>query len=431
MTRSMSLALPAPRQPALVGLQPAIIGFWAILAATLFNVVLCFLNTQHLMSVTSTQIIAIESAILLAGLLAARNLMGRAAVQFSGVVIVCLLALKLLNGDLDLKIIHDLSIMLVFFLLGCVCPAHLASRLVTIALVIVAAVGLVEWLLPTVFESMFDIWGYYLDKGALDATTVNYSNTKLFISGQRSVDAGRTLLPAIFGVHRISSVFLEPVSLGNFAIICLAWLLSMPPRSATMRLVMALAVALCVVFPDSRFAAASCVMMVLFRMTPLHRSSVVAFFLPVVAIAGLLLYGSQGHDIGIEPQILNDDFSGRLLFSGQLLGSWTWRQWLGLAGSPVYTADTGYAYAILNLGLPLALLIWFAFAVAPIASRQGQTMRGMVALYVTASLCVGASAFSIKTAALCWFLYGVTTQLQRLAGDAASRERVVRGAAFS
>ncbi len=127
MTRSMSLALPAPRQPALVGLQPAIIGFWAILAATLFNVVLCFLNTQHLMSVTSTQIIAIESAILLAGLLAARNLMGRAAVQFSGVVIVCLLALKLLNGDLDLKIIHDLSIMLVFFLLGCVPSAFSQS----------------------------------------------------------------------------------------------------------------------------------------------------------------------------------------------------------------------------------------------------------------------------------------------------------------
>ncbi len=40
-------------------------------------------------------------------------------------------------------------------------------------------------------------------------------------------------------------------------------------------------------------------------------------------------------------------------------------------------------------------------------------MRGMIALYVTLSLCVGASVFSIKTGALCWFLYGVTTQVQR------------------
>jgi len=431
MARGLSLTLSASRQPVLVGLQPAVIGFWSVLAATLFNLLLCFLNTKHLMSVGSTQVIAIESAVLLAGLLAARNLMGRQAVQLSGLVIICLFALKLLNGDLDLKIIHDLSIMLVFFLLGCVCPMPLASRLVTVMLVLVISVGLIEWLLPSVFENMFDIWGYYLDKGALDANTVNYSNTKLFISGQRSVDAGRTLLPTIFGVHRISSVFLEPVSLGNFAIICLAWLLSMPPRSATMRVTLTLAVSLCVVFPDSRFAAASCVMMVLFRMTPLHRSSVVALCLPVAAIGGLLFYGGQGHEIGVEPRLVDDDFSGRLLFSGQLLSSWTWRQWLGLAGSPVYTADTGYAYALVNLGLPLALILWFAFTMTPIASRQGQTMRGMIALYLTASLCVGASVFSIKTAALCWFLYGVTTQVQRLVGEAALRRPAGWGAAIS
>jgi len=413
ISQGVPFAAPVARQPVLDSFHPAIVGFWAILAASLFNVVLCFLSTKHLMVASSAQVIAIEMAILLAGMLAARNLVGEAAVRLGVVTIVCLVALKMLNGDLDLKIIHDLAIILVFFLLGRVCPAPLASRLVGVLLTVVIAVGLVEWLLPTVFENTFDIWGYYLDKGALDATTVNYSNTKLFISGQRSADAGRTLLPAIFGIHRISSIFLEPVSLGNFAIICLAWLLSMPPRSMAMRALLAFAVGLCVVFPDSRFAAAACVMMLLYRMLPLHRSPMIAFLLPIVAVIGLLVYGGQGHDIGVEARLLDDNFTGRLLFSGQLLSSWTWRQWLGLAGSPIYTADTGYAYAIVNLGLPLAVALWFAFAMAPVATRQGETMRGMIALYVTLSLCVGASVFSIKTGALCWFLYGVTTQVQR------------------
>ncbi len=416
MSQGIPLAIPAARHPVLESFHPAIVGFWAILAATLFNLTLCFLSTKHVMAAGSTQVIAIEMAIIMATLLAARNLVGEAAVQMSIVAVVCLVALKLINTDIDLKILHDLAIVLVFYLVGRVCPASLANRLVGVLLTLVIAIGLVEWLLPTVFESMFDIWGYYLDKGALDASTVNYSNTKLFISGQRSADAGRTLLPAVFGIHRISSVFLEPVSLGNFAIICLAWLLSMPPRSTGMRVMLAMAVGLCVVFPDSRFAAAACIMMVLYRMTPFHRSSVVAFLLPIGAIVGLVIYGGQGHDIGIAPRLLDDDFSGRLLFSGQLLSSWTWRQWFGLAGSPIYTADTGYAYAIVNLGLPLAVALWFAFAMAPVASRQGQTMRGMIALYITLSLCVGASVFSIKTGALCWFLYGVTTQMPRFAG---------------
>jgi hypothetical protein len=43
----------------------------------LFNITLCFLNTKHMMAAGSTQVIAIEMAIPV-GLLAARNLVGRA-----------------------------------------------------------------------------------------------------------------------------------------------------------------------------------------------------------------------------------------------------------------------------------------------------------------------------------------------------------------
>ena len=46
------------------------------------------------------------------------------------------------------------------------------------------------------------------------------SSDRLFISGMRY--EGRTLLPFL-GEHRVSSIFLEPVSVGNFGAICFAW----------------------------------------------------------------------------------------------------------------------------------------------------------------------------------------------------------------
>jgi putative polymerase len=94
------------------------------------------------------------------------------------------------------------------------------------------------------------------------------------------------------------------------------------------------------------------------------------------------------------------------LFSGRLLDFWNLQQWLALSPSQVYTADTGYAYVINNLGLPLALFFLGIFAFLKPRTPEAASMKAMIAVYMAASLCIGANMFTIKTAALCWFLYG-------------------------
>ncbi|MDT8871223.1 hypothetical protein RAA17_09460 [Komagataeibacter rhaeticus] len=46
-------------------------------------------------------------------------------------------------------------------------------------------IGFFELLFTNLFGMVFDVWTYYVNKGVISTSTVNYSNTNLFISGNR------------------------------------------------------------------------------------------------------------------------------------------------------------------------------------------------------------------------------------------------------
>jgi putative polymerase len=146
--------------------------------------------------------------------------------------------------------------------------------------------------------------------------------------------------------------------------------------------------------------------MLLAWLLPVFKARPVIFLLPVLTVLALTIAGSIHELQGIKPSILSDNLPGRLLFSGRLLNDWTLQNWLGLSVSPVYTSDTGFAYLINNLGLPLGIFLLAIFAFHPVLRQEAAGMKAMVGIYFAASLCIGASVFSIKTAALLWFLYG-------------------------
>jgi len=285
------------------------------------------------------------------------------------------------------------------------------NRVLWIVMAIVIAFAAFEVLFPVRFGLVFDVWSYYVDKGVITAGTVNYANTTSFISGARGGQEARSFLPSILGAQRFSSVFLEPVSMGNFSVIAFAWCLCTKPGVWWRRALLIGCAGACFVLADSRFAAACWVLMLAFRITPLHRSRFVIFCLPLLIMLALLVNGSLHATPGVVPAIVNDDFAGRLLFSGQLLDSWGAAQWFALAPSAVYTSDTGYAYVINNLGLPLAILLLGGFAFHKPATQEGLAMKAMITVYMATSLCIGANMFTIKTAALCWFLYGAANSV--------------------
>ncbi|CAP56481.1 hypothetical protein [Gluconacetobacter diazotrophicus] len=400
-------------------------GKYLVLAGAVFNLALCFVSTRHWLHIGNAQIAMVEIAIMAAGFYLIRHQVDRNALWIMAVTFGFLVGAKLVNPALSFKIVHDVGIMYIFFVLGRMTTERVAWSTIWILTALVLAVGMVELIFTDMYASLFNIWDYYVQKGVISSDTVNYSNTNLFLSGNRGAGAGRTFFQSIFGPHRVSSLFLEPDSLGNFSAVLFAWCLSVSRNQPGRRCVLLYGLAvLCFILADSRFASGCCMLMLLMRISPFCRVPLVAFLCPVIVATGLTVLGSLHELPGVLPAIIKDDLSGRLIFSGRLLDYWNIGQWFGLAPSQVYTSDTGYAYVLNNLGAILTLFYLGVFAFHRSRTPESAIMKTMISVYFATSLCIGASVFTIKTAALLWFLYGVTEVM----GPARQSVRPVRAA---
>ena len=210
----------APPHPAVVtDWRPRVLSA-VVLGAILFNFALCFVNT-NLFRTGAAIVIGCEMALI--GVTLAL-IAGRTFDLFVilGVYVAYTLFLAALQGSFDPKPARDLMIPVIFYFaareLG---SREDGDRLVWAAVWIVLVVGLFEYGFLKQFVRLFDILGYYVSRGTVQAAAAEMSGDRLFASGMRY--EGRTLLPML-GEHRVSSVFLEPVSVGNFGAICFSWI---------------------------------------------------------------------------------------------------------------------------------------------------------------------------------------------------------------
>ena len=73
------------------------------------------------------------------------------------------------------------------------------------------------------FLKVFGVAEYYVARGTLEVSDWALDVSQgLMVSGFRPGDEGRSLLPFL-GDHRVSSLFLEPSSLGNFGALVTLW----------------------------------------------------------------------------------------------------------------------------------------------------------------------------------------------------------------
>ena len=72
--------------------------------------------------------------------------------------------------------------------------------------------------------------------------------------------------------------------------------------------------------------------------------------------------------------------------------------------------DSGYAYAISRVGVIGLAVLWLIPFSLKNPDRNFCTFRNLTAIYYGAIFCVSNSAFTIKTAALAWFLFGAMYQ---------------------
>lgn len=283
-----------------------------------------------------------------------------------------------------------------------------ADRQLKVIVGILVVLGLFEALLTRSYSQLFNTFSFYVNLGGIRESAAMFDGQLLTLNGFRPEGIGRTILPDLLGPHRTSSAMMEPVSLGNFGVILLAWGLSKPWPEIRRFPAWILSAALLIALSDSRFGLTLSFVLVTARLLPLPMLRKLAPFFPFLILAAVL-------GLAVFWPSTGDHLLGRISLSGNALLNFDSRMLLGLQGPLPNFGDMGFAYVISRFGIPLCLVLILAMFTLPMADLRGERFRILIVLYIFANLAVsGTSVFALKTAGLMWFLFGVLSAARPL-----------------
>jgi putative polymerase len=385
------------------GFMPAFMRFCAmssVLGGLTFNFFLCFVNTR-VMAVRDSHVMMMELVCIgLAFLVAADRRAGFYLIL--GIFTTYMIFLFALRGQNDIKALRDIFIPVVFFAMGSrLANVQLADRLAIWSASIVLVFAFFEYFLLDLYLDWFNVLGYYISRGTVTLTESFGATKGLFISGSRPEP--RSLM-AFLGQHRVSSVFLEPVSMGNFAAITFGW--AMFRRGWNGRWFLFPAALAMAILADARFGLFTCILMALlvpfYRILPRTIWFVMPlFFLAVIGAYGLAT-GTHGGD---------NSLAGRVEVTASIISDLPLAVVMGVEATDSFTADSGMAYTLTKFGLLGFAALWALFVFQPLRSARGWEFHSMMILYLILIMVISNSFFSIKTAALMWFMTGTAAAI--------------------
>lgn len=375
-----------------------------VIGACSYAALLCLINTT-IAHVSALTFALTDAVIVLSALALAAQGAGRRFWILMAALLANFLLLALLSSDFELKSLRDPLVVIAFTALGWrLGSPHAARRLFFVVGALVLGVGLIEFISPASYTSLFDVIDFYRARGAVSLESASNLDSAFFISSAR--DGDRLLLPFL-GPHRVSSIFLEPVSMGNFGALTFLFALCLERRHWRAAVALVSIGVVVIVMADARFASMIAPILIAIRFFPLRWARIALALLPAFAIALLMVLGLS--DIGA-----GDDLATRLAGSGRVLLNMSPAAVFGLGGYDIVTYDAGYAYGLRSFGLPLCLILWAAFVSLPVAGDTGERYKLLLGVYICALLCIsGTSVFALKTAGLGFFVLGALARGRR------------------
>ena len=406
----------AAARPDLVLVPPLI-----VIGAVVFNAGLAFVN-GNVLGLTSAPVIASE--ILFVGaahMVALANYKPQMAPWYTllGMFFAFALIRSIASASFDVKYLRDVMIIPTFVVLGMTFDSRRLGRVVVAIQVVMLVFLLLEALDTQAYSDLFRIENYYINTRGYDAQDFWNKGSSLFVSAVRP-DAR---FFSLIDLHRLSSIFLEPVSLGNYCMVIVAFLCAFYGRLGVWtRWFLIVTTAMAAIGCDGRLAMASAIPMVLCSaLAPrLPRYSALIYIPGVTALAFVLVY--FGH---YQPG--GDDFPGRIAHTVYLLRQYGVPEFLGLSDEYMSKAvDSGLAYVITTQSIFIMLVLWALIVLAASDTPQQTRYTHALCLYLASNLMVSFALLTIKTAALLWFIYG-SLQARPNAKTPATQSRPARG----
>jgi putative polymerase len=378
-------------------------GIFFVFASLLYQVTLCFTNT-HIFQINKGLFMLVEIVLIGSGYALFAKKMHPGCMLFVILIITNALFLSLFKGHFDPKFIRDFLIPVLMLWLGLNYNHRIETdKLVAYCAILVIAVGFFELFFVDAFQKIFDVAHYQIAIGINSERSLDYRTNMLSLNSVRY--GGRNLL-AFLGDHRISSVFLETVNMGNFGVLVASWGLSKNIKDKTQWKNIAFFWGmgfLAALLADARFGVTMIIGLTLLRVIlPTLALKRLSYFSPLFVIAlTILVYFTIYEGYG-------DDFKSRLGLSGYYFAHFTIAEYFGIA-PPDYRhfVDSGYAYAIFNNGLVFCTFSWIMFCRLKPVTESGIVFKSLIGIFLPTLLAIsGSSVFALKFNALLWFLLG-------------------------
>lgn len=381
-----------------------------VIWATLFNAVLAVVNA-HVVKLSPAAVIGAESVTSLAAFLIASERF-RSEMKpwwvMAGLILVLFSLESAIRGDLQVKYVRDVLIIPNYILLGLTAPRRHLTRVICIVHAVIILFGLYEALDTDGYSKLFDVQSYYINTRGYDDDNFWNKESDLFVSAVRPGD--RVFLPFL-DLHRLSSVFLEPVSLGNYcsiitAFICARFSSFTRPTAAFLIVGNVLVLIGC----DGRLAGFSSLLIIAATLiAPYTPRGTAVIYLPLTLAAAFVSTGLLGLRAG------PDDLPGRIAHTVELLQQYDLVDLFALSDRFIWVAvDSGVAYLVMTQTILGFALIWL-FIVFGASERRADQVRFTHAaiIYLSLAMIVSFSILTVKTAALMWFIQGVLQRDER------------------
>lgn len=367
-----------------------------------FNAGLAVIN-GHIMPLPPALVIAAEGMLVSAALGLA--MLGWKPQMAPSLALIALLVLfatfrGLLMAQPEPKFLRDVLLIPTFLMLGMSFDERGLARTILVLHTIVFLVFLLEAIAPRAYSDLLHIQDYYVNTRGNKLDEFYNTNSELFISATRPDERFFSFVDA----PRLSSIFLEPVSLGNYCSIVTGFVCACFRRLGWPAVTyLALTTLAMLVGCDGRLATATCVLIVMV--------AVVAPWLPPrshVLYLPLALAFVFALVIGADLKPGTDDFAGRLAHTVELLRNYDVAEMLGLSNEYLTKSmDSGVAYLIMTQSVLGLLLLW-AYVAWGAREDTAEQVRftHTLSLYLALSMLVSYSFLTIKTGAVLWFIQG-------------------------
>lgn len=377
-----------------------------LFAAIFYNAFLAFVNAQ-VMRIGEGLVIVTEGVILfIASIYIISNL--RHMKRHTTLIIVSLyvytvlfLWMAIANGGIFIKSLRDMVIIFIFYLLGTQCSATQLVKAFRVITLVVIGIMFIEGWFVKLYATIFQPALYYA--GTRGVKEFSLDSSGLF---RNSLGFEGRFSYGLFGQRRLSSVFMEQVSLANFSMVLSVFAITFwDTLKRWDKLLFVFGIVFMVVSNSSRTATALCLMMFggyfIFPKLPKYGFK---FIIPILlALIFIFFYDFSGSQKG-----MSDDTKGRIGHTVAMLSSIDWLDFLNGNISQVFrTSDSGYTYLIYSQTVLGFIYFCFFLAKSLPADNHGEKRFAYgTIIYIAFNLVVGAAIFSIKVSAPVWIVAG-------------------------